>query len=171
MTAESTNQTDRRLYSFRPVETRRPLVGQLLWFLLWFGTTAFAVYLSPDPHNHGTHQQLGLPPCPSVLFFHRPCPGCGLTTSFTAFVHGHWAQAFQAHPLGPFLYILFTITAITCGWCWLKRVRFDNDTPRFNWALGGLVGAFLVFGAVRFALMPNYQAFPAARTDVVTAQR
>ena len=152
-----------RYATLRPVENRRVLAGQLMWFLLWLGVTAFGLYLNPDPNGHGTHQQLGLPPCPSVLFFHRPCPGCGLTTSFTAFLHGHWAAAFQANAFGPVLYTLFTASALLCGWAWLKRIRFDNDTKHFNLALGTLVGVFLVYGAIRWYLMPNYRAYPAFR--------
>jgi hypothetical protein len=159
MIAERVAQKWGPLYTRYAVDSRRRLTGQLLWFLLWFGTTGFAAFLSPDPHLHGTHQQLGLPPCPSVIFFHRPCPGCGLTTSFTAFVHGHWAQAFQAHAFGPALYALFTISALTCGWHWLRRVRFDTDTKLFNYALGTLVGVFLAYGAIRFSLTQNYQPF------------
>lgn len=167
-TIDRLDRLNNAFYSFRRVEGRRALGGQLAWFLLWAGVTAFALYLNPDPHNHGTHQQLGLPPCPSVLFFNRPCPGCGLTTSFAAFVHGYWAQAFQAHAMGPVLYSLFTVSALVCGWGWLKRVRFDNDTPHFNWALGSLVAVFLIFGGIRFALDKNYQAYPAFRPSVAT---
>lgn len=159
----------RGLYTFYSVDSRKGLRGQLMWFLLWAGVTAFAAVLNPDPHLHGTHQQLGLPPCPSVIFFHRPCPGCGLTTSFTAFVHGHWAQAFEAHAFGPILYLLFTVTALVCGWNWLKRIRFDTDTKAFNLALGTLVGVFLAYGAIRFALMQNYRPYPAYRNATASS--
>jgi hypothetical protein len=32
------------------------------------------LYLSPDPAGHGTHQQLGLPPCTIHFLTGRPCP-------------------------------------------------------------------------------------------------
>lgn len=150
-----------RLFEMRPVESRKPLIGQLFWFLMWLGTTAFGIYLRPDPHTHGTHQQLGLPPCPSVLAFHRPCPGCGLTTSFTATIHGDLFAAFRAHSFGPVLYLLFTLTGLVCGWCWWKKIRFDTDTRAFNVALGTLVGCFLIYGAIRFAIVDNYGPNPA----------
>jgi len=35
-----------------------------------------------DARGHGTHQQLGLPPCTFYVIFQRPCPACGMTTSW-----------------------------------------------------------------------------------------
>src|SRR5690348_8767324 len=93
-------------------DNKRVLSGQLIVTGIWATITVIGACLSPDPSGHGTHQQLGLPPCPSVLLFNRPCPGCGLTTSWTATIHGHFAEAFAAHPLGPILYGLLTLFAI-----------------------------------------------------------
>ncbi len=146
----------RRMVFFEKVDSRIPLSGQLLWFLLWAGVTAFAIYLSPSPRGHGTHMQLGLPPCPSAMVLNRPCPGCGLTTSFTATVHGHFIGAFVAHPLGSILYILFTISALACIYGWIRVERFNTEGRDFNRALTWLIGVFLVFGIIRFAVMGDY---------------
>ncbi len=161
--SEPVSERATRLFELRTVDSRRTLYGQLMWFLMWLGTTGFAVYLRPDPHSHGTHQQLGLPPCPSVLAFHRPCPGCGLTTSFTATVHGDFIAAFKAHAFGPILYALFTVTALACGWLWYKKIRFDTDNKLFNYALGILVALFLVYGGIRFGLVTDYGPNPPLR--------
>ncbi len=32
--------------------------------------------------------------------FHIPCPGCGLTRSFIAIVHGQFVQSYDSHPAG-----------------------------------------------------------------------
>ena len=77
-------------------DNRTKLSGQLSFFFVWLAITLIAIVLRPDPSGHGTHTQLGLPPCPSVLLFNRPCPGCGLTTSFTAVLHGDFVAAFHA---------------------------------------------------------------------------
>src|SRR5205085_8465910 len=106
---------------------RRELSGQMLIFLVWFGITAVGAFLKPDPSGHGTHTQLGLPPCPSVLLFSRPCPGCGLTTSFTAMIHGDLPAAFHAHLLGPFLYLGLTGYALVGGAMWLMRRPLVNS--------------------------------------------
>src|SRR5687767_5754572 len=113
-----------------PCDNKRVLSGQLIVTGLWLAVTAFGVFLSPSPHGHGTHQQLGLPPCPSVLLFDKPCPGCGLTTSWTATIHGRLTEAFQAHPLGPILYVTFTVFAIVNLWAFFKRYRVDTSSKK-----------------------------------------
>lgn len=155
-TIGSAVQEDKRLVYFEPWHSRKPLSGQLIWFLFWLGTTAFALYLSADPRGHGTHQQLGLPPCPSTIVLNRPCPGCGLTTSFTAIVHGQVARSIEAHPLGAILYLLFTVSALGCGYGYLRRWKFNTEGRRFNRAVGWLVAVFIVYGGARFLLMPDY---------------
>ena len=97
---------------FEPVTVLRSIAGQLVYFGCWVSVTVIGLILRPSADGHGTHQQLGLPPCPCVLIFNRPCPGCGLTTSFTALLHGRFRDAFRAHWFGPFLYLIFTATAI-----------------------------------------------------------
>ncbi len=132
--------------------TKRQLSSHLLWFLMWFAVTAFAIYLSPNHHGHGTHQQLGLPPCPSVLMFGKPCPGCGLTTSFTATVHGQFIHAFQANPFGPFLYLAFTISAWVCLFGFVKGIKFDMGTKAGNRLLLCFMVTYVAFGAIRFCM-------------------
>lgn len=130
---------------------RTRLTGQLVWFLFWLAVTVAALLLRPSTELHGTHQQLGLPACPSVALFDRPCFGCGLTTSFTAFLHGDFATSFQAHAFGPVFYVLFTLSAGACLWCWRKGLYLDTGTRAFNRAAVALTTLFVLFGAVRFA--------------------
>ncbi|HVT14035.1 MAG TPA: DUF2752 domain-containing protein [Fimbriimonadaceae bacterium] len=143
---------------YEPVSSRRRIAGQLLYFCSWLAITAVGAYLHASPTGHGTHEELGLPPCPSALFFSRPCPGCGLTTSWTAFIHGDFAFAFHAHPLGPFLYLAFTATAFMALRGWIRSERMSTDTPQFNRALMILAVVFLSFGIVRMATTSNYRS-------------
>lgn len=78
------------------------LVGVLLFWGL-------GLYLTPDPSGHGTHQQLGLPPCTIYYLTGRPCPSCGLTTSVSATLHGELALAWRANPFG------IAIVAVSAG--------------------------------------------------------
>src|SRR5437016_11758134 len=104
-------------------DQRKRLFGQVMFFGVWLFITVVGIALRPDPSGHGTHTQLGLPPCPSVLLFDRPCPGCGLTTSFSAFLHGEIAFAFRAHPFGPIMYLGMTGWAWLCIYGWFKGLR------------------------------------------------
>ncbi|MFW5697471.1 MAG: DUF2752 domain-containing protein [Fimbriimonadaceae bacterium] len=139
---------------------RKRLLGHLFWFGSWLGVTGVGFALRPDPQGHGTHTQLGLPPCPSITVAGRPCPGCGLTTSFTALLKGNWAAAFQAHALGPILYVLFTLTAFACLYGYLKQQRFVTDSRTFNRAMTALLLVFVGYGVARFFITePNEPSF------------
>lgn len=161
----------RDLVEIFPVERRRALTGQLLWFLAWVAITGVAVWLNPSKEGHGTHTQLGLPACPSVAVLDRPCPGCGLTTSFTSVVHGQLKGAFLANWFGPIFYLLFTATAMANIWGWATKRRIDFSTPKFNRWLGALAIVFVVYGFGRLALVkyesPHYmgQVLDAVRKD------
>ena len=59
--------------------------------------------LEPDPRGFGTHTQLGLWPCAFQATTGRPCPTCGMTTSFAWFARGDLVRAWRANPAGSFL--------------------------------------------------------------------
>jgi len=139
-----------------PGYDRKSLKSQPMWFGGWVIITLIGAFLHPDRSGHGTHQQLGLPPCPSVLLFDRPCPGCGLTTSWTAFIHGDIAYAFHAHPLGPPMYILYTVSAFMALYAFFKNLRFSTDTREFNRVMAVAITVFVVFGFFRMATTPNF---------------
>ena len=141
---------------FDPALSRRALTGQAIWFSVWLIITIIAIVLVPDAHGHGTHQQMGFPPCPSVMLFDRPCPGCGLTTSWTALLHGNFGLAFASHPFGPLLYLLFTASAFACLFGFVKTQRFDSDTRWVNVSVKVFVSVFIAFGLIRFATTPHF---------------
>lgn len=145
---------------FEPVASRRLLAPQMIWFLGWFAVTVIGLWLHPSRYGHGTHEQLGLPACPSVLFFDRPCPGCGMTTSWTACIHGQFATAFHAHPLGPISYFVYTISALAGLVGFFRRQRMITDTPKVNWALMGFAAVYLVFGIARMIMTPGGYGAP-----------
>jgi len=100
----------------------RPWLTRLLWTLGGLGAWAvlgLALWLRPDARGFGTHQQLGLPPCMFEAMVGLPCPGCGLTTSFAHMARGHFLEAFGAHLMGPFLFVLTAALAL----CWPWAVR------------------------------------------------
>jgi hypothetical protein len=94
---------------------RATALGRTVWALLALGAWAVlltALRLHADPRGFGTHQQLGLPPCGFAEATGIPCPGCGLTTSFTHMAHGHLLAAFGAHLMGPPLFLMTLAVAL-----------------------------------------------------------
>ena len=99
---------------------RGNLASRLTWLVLmglplFVVITAFTV--SPDPAGHGTHTQLGLPPCGFLVTTGLPCPGCGLTTSFAHMVRLQVVGAARANPFGIALFLVtfFTIPVAAIG--------------------------------------------------------
>ncbi|MBX3112199.1 MAG: DUF2752 domain-containing protein [Fimbriimonadaceae bacterium] len=139
------------MWTFRPAERARQLQGQAVWVASWVVCTVLGLAMRPSPLGHATHTQLGLPPCPSVALFHRPCPGCGLTTSWTFLLHGDWAGAFHAHPFGPLLYLAYTLGAVLAIYGLVKRKQVDTNTRPMNIALVTFLVTFLAYGYWRFS--------------------
>lgn len=138
-----------------PSRSRRDMAGNLTISLGWVFVTVVGLFLRPDAHGHGTHQRLGMPPCPSVLLFDRPCPGCGLTTSWTALLHGDLALAFRAHALGPFFYVAYTVFALGTLFLAYRGRRWRDG----RWVSPSFAAAFALFagyGLIRMALTPHY---------------
>ena len=67
---------------------------------------SLSAILEPAPEGHGTHTQLGLPPCGFLSLTGARCPGCGLTTAFTHAVRGEFELAESANPFGLFLFAI-----------------------------------------------------------------
>lgn len=142
----------------KPPKQRRKYIGSLTVPIVWVVVTAIGLYLNPSPDGHGTHQQLGLPPCGSVMLFDRPCPGCGLTTSWTATLHGRFVEAFHAHPLGPPLYLAFTAFAIASLLAFFQKRTIDTSGTRWTYAIVAAAIIFFGYGMTRFFTSPKYAA-------------
>ncbi len=147
---------------FESAPNKKVLAGQIVWFFVWVGVTAVAAFLTPNASGHGTHQALGMPPCPSVLLFDRPCPGCGLTTSWTAFVHGNFGLSFRAHALGPATYLFFTLGAWAGLYGWVKSLRLNANEAWATRTVSVAIVVFLAFGIIRMAVTPGF-AMPSER--------
>ena len=65
-----------------------------------------AAWMEPDRRGYGTHEHLGLGPCTFRVLFNRPCPSCGMTTSWACVAHGQLAPALRANAGGTLLALL-----------------------------------------------------------------
>lgn len=62
-----------------------------------------AAWLAPSGAGHGTHTQLGIPPCGWVYAFDKPCPTCGMTTAFAHAAQGELWASFVTQPFAALL--------------------------------------------------------------------
>src|SRR5262249_37088847 len=67
-----------------------------------FGVAGYLNPYGPDgtPRQMATHTQLGLPPCNFVVMTGKPCPSCGMTTSFALLVRGDVRGSLNANWVG-----------------------------------------------------------------------
>ena len=111
-------------------------------FLLLSGVFAASVLL---PLPRGAQGQIG--DMPSLcLFYHLtglPCPGCGLTRSFVCLGHGRFFESLHWHPLGPAIFLLFTLLWLRCGLFYWRGVTLLPLPPRalnrFSFAGGAVL--------------------------------
>ena len=93
----------------------------------------------------------GLPPlCPMRVFFHVPCPGCGLTRAASLALHGDFAEATHMFPLW---FVVLPLVAIVFGVDTWRYVR----TGAWSSILGAGPAKWIGF-AVMIALVAMWVA-------------
>jgi Protein of unknown function (DUF2752) len=117
---------------------------------------AAALWIKPydgdgQPLRQEAHRQLGLPPCKFYEMFGKPCPSCGLTTSFSLLMHGDVGASLRANPVGTLL-AAFCLALIP--WSVLVALRgryfWVRSLERASlWA----VGVFMVLLLIRWAIV------------------
>lgn len=113
-----------------------------------------AAWTSPDPEGHGTHTQLGLPPCPWAQAFDWPCATCGMTTAVSHAAHGRIVQSFLTQPAGALGAILLAalfwgLLHVAATGSRLGRMYGSMVTPRVTgWGVAVLLAAWAYKAAV-----------------------
>lgn len=116
------------------------------------GLLGLAAWLEPNPLGHGTHQQLGLPMCGVLVWAGRPCPACGMTTSWSNLMRGRLLESIRANPAGTWLaaWVLgFSLWVVIAGG--IGRWFFAKPNPIFflGWLLISLIMVLTVW-SIRF---------------------
>ncbi|MEM6928925.1 MAG: DUF2752 domain-containing protein [Myxococcota bacterium] len=101
---------------------RRIDSGRALLLLVCVAIIGLSVVLTPSTEAV-TVFGVELPPlCLWRNVTGLPCPGCGLTRSFTFLAHGHLDAAFRMNGLGP---LLFVVVASQIPWQ-IYRIWFSS---------------------------------------------
>lgn len=101
------------------------------------------------------------PLCPTAGLFGIPCPGCGLTRATAAALSGHFAHAFELHPL---VYLVAPVYVAVLGGLGFSYVRGGGDKPlgpRMNLAVSVLaIGLFVLLFVLWMARFLGYFGGP-----------
>lgn len=110
------------------------------------GLLIVAGRLQPNSHGHSTHMQLGLPPCGMLARYGRPCPSCGMTTSWSHLMRGEIGSSLNANPAGTWLGIWVGLISVwgLAGSIFGKWKLFQPN----QWFFLGLSLSFLLFAVV-----------------------
>jgi len=102
----------------RPQRFERLLAG----FVTAVACVAFTIAAVVNPYDeagrprtHGTHRQLGLPPCTMLSTVGFPCPSCGMTTSIALVFHGDVPAACRVNWAGVLLAAVGIAVAMWLG--------------------------------------------------------
>ncbi|MBE3100566.1 MAG: DUF2752 domain-containing protein [Planctomycetes bacterium] len=93
---------------------------------------AAGLLLTASPTGTGTHTVLGLPPCGMLVVTGRPCPTCGVTTSFVLAAHGRFYEAMVNQPFGLVVFFLATgglicsVATLATGRSWLPLLTVNR---------------------------------------------
>ncbi|NOY90582.1 MAG: DUF2752 domain-containing protein [Deltaproteobacteria bacterium] len=119
-------------------QRRGTLGSRVAWFFFFImpaSVIGLSAWLTTARLDNTLHPLFGLPPCGFKLVTGLPCPGCGLTHSFTAMAHFDFVGAVLANPFGVILFLvsLTTIPLAALGFVrgWpvvdtLERLQFDK---------------------------------------------
>jgi hypothetical protein len=110
---------------------------------------AIAIYLNPyqadgTPRTMATHTGLGLPPCNFVFMTGKPCPSCGMTTSFSLLVRGDVGNSLKANWVGTTLAVTWAALLVWCLASAIAGKLFFIPPNRGELVLTFAVGGFLV---------------------------
>lgn len=107
------------------------------------------------PLTHGTHLQLGLPPCHLQTLFGLPCPSCGMTTSVSLCMHGDFDAALRVNWAGVVITVLGIGATVSLGLFaiggWYPRWLTPDQTVQWV-AIAGATAA-----CVRYVLLVGWQ--------------
>jgi hypothetical protein len=149
-----------RLPLAKPVAgPRTKLIARLTLLLiagLLAGVFAAAGWINPygpdgRPRTMGTHTQLGMLPCNFVILTGKPCPSCGMTTSFALLVRGDVRASLRANWAGTLIAVLWAATLVWAAASGVRGRALFIPRGKGELVVTLAVGVVLVLMLVRWA--------------------
>ncbi len=135
---------------------RMALYVRILLAVMAVGFTAMivvALCLNPyrddgEAKTMETHTQLGLPKCSSVQMFGRPCPACGMTTSFALLTHGDVVNSMRANWVGT---LMCAAIIVLTPWLVISAVR-----GRLLWVRNGELFSTIILSGLLLLMVGRW---------------
>ena len=124
-----------------------PRIIPFFLFSASFVILVLAYSLEPDQSGIGTHQQLGLEPCGFLTRMKIPCMMCGMTTSFSLYMH---VEILDAIVNQPFSLFIFAGTLYTCCLSLLDLIAPRARLTRFFNFIQNLSRTYYVLALILF---------------------
>jgi uncharacterized protein DUF2752 len=139
----------------RPNTARITRLTLLVIGALLAGVFTVAFWLNPydadgRPRTMATHTQLGMPPCNFVILTGKPCPSCGMTTSFALLVRGDISASLRANWAGTLVAVLWAATMVWAIASGIRGKPLFIPPGRGELYLTVSVGAVLLLMLVRW---------------------
>lgn len=153
---EVVSEAEFRAWEDRLPVARRPRMalwvrGILLLMAAGFAAVfAVALWLRPyaadgSPLRMATHTQLGLPECNMVTLTGKPCPACGMTSSFSLLARGDLAASARANWVGTLMaaYWFALIPWAVAGAVRGRLVFVRSGETLLTWSVGVILALML----------------------------
>jgi hypothetical protein len=148
----------------RPVQRPRPNTGRITRLSLLMIGALFAVifglafWIKPygedgQPLSMATHTQLGMPPCNFIVMTGKPCPACGMTTSFALLVRGDLTASLKANWAGTLIAVLWALTMVWALAGGIKGRALFIPPGRGELVLTSCVGVVLLLMLARWTVV------------------
>lgn len=133
-------------------------IGLLIVGVGLIAVFGIATWLNPydadgQPRTMATHRQLGIPECNFVTLTGKPCPSCGMTTSFALLVRGDIGASVKANWVGTLLAVFW---AVLMPWALVSALCGRTlliPRGRGELILTAVVGIFLVLMLARWGVV------------------
>jgi hypothetical protein len=103
------------------------------------------------PRTMSTHTQLGMPPCNFVVMTGKPCPSCGMTTSFALLVRGDLVASARANWVGSVICVLWALMLVWALASGLRGKALFVPPGRGELVFTVIVGVVLLLMLARWA--------------------
>ncbi len=130
--------------------TRAFLAIMAFGFLIVFGLAAWIHPYTEDgtPLTQASHTQLGMPACNLMVMYGKPCPSCGMTTSFALLAHADVWHSMKANWVGTLL-AMFWLGLIPWG-------LYGAVRGRLLWVRNGEMFLTVAVGVILFLMIARW---------------